>query len=47
MELTVSGDVPGITAERFQEIAQAAKDGCPVSNALVGNVEITLEATLV
>lgn len=47
MELTVSGEVPGITPERFQEIASAAKDGCPVSNALAGNVEITLEATLV
>ena len=38
--------VPGITAEKFQEIAQATKLGCPVSRAL-GGVEISLEAELV
>lgn len=46
MALTVRGTVPGIDAERFVEIAGIAKDGCPVSNALVGNVEITLDAAL-
>ena len=46
MALSVRGDVPGITADSFQEAASEAKDGCPVSNALAGNVEITLEATL-
>jgi len=46
MELTVVGDVDGITEEKFQELANAAKDGCPVSQALAGNVEITLEASL-
>lgn len=46
MHLTVTGTVPGIDAVRFSEIAQLAKNGCPVSNALAGNVEITLEATL-
>jgi osmotically inducible protein OsmC len=47
MALTVVGQVPGIDADAFAELAEEAKLGCPVSNALVGNVEITLEATLV
>lgn len=46
MELTVIGNVEGITEEKFQELAEAAKDGCPVSQALAGNVEISLHATL-
>lgn len=46
MELTVVGDVDGISEEKFQELADAAKDGCPVSQALAGNVEITLDASL-
>ncbi len=46
MELSVSGVVEGIDEETFQELAQAAKDGCPVSQALAGNVPITLEAAL-
>lgn len=41
--LTVTGRVPGMTAEQFQEKAEAAKEGCPVSQAL--SVPITLEAT--
>ena len=47
MALSVRGDVPGMSAEDFAEAAAEAKDGCPVSNALAGNVEITLEAALV
>ncbi|HEU4321134.1 MAG TPA: OsmC family peroxiredoxin [Acidimicrobiia bacterium] len=46
MALTVVGDVEGIDEEKFQELAQAAKNGCPVSQALAGNVDITLEASL-
>ena len=30
------GEVPGIDDEEFQEIAEAAKNGCPVSKALAG-----------
>ena len=41
--LTVAGVVPGLTAEQFDEAAQAAKAGCPVSQAL--SVPITLEVT--
>jgi osmotically inducible protein OsmC len=42
--LKVTGAVPGITAEQFQEAAEGAKEGCPVSQALKA-VPITLEAT--
>jgi osmotically inducible protein OsmC len=43
--LLVSAKVPGLTAEQFQEFAEGAKAGCPVSKALAG-IPITLEATL-
>jgi osmotically inducible protein OsmC len=46
MELEVVGDVDGITADEFLALAEAAKNGCPVSQALAGNVEITLNASL-
>lgn len=46
MELAVVGNVRGITDEKFQELAEQAKEGCPVSQALAGNVEISLEASL-
>lgn len=41
--LTVTGSVPGITAEQFLEAAESAKVACPVSQAL--SVPISLEAT--
>lgn len=44
--LEVRGTVPGIDAARFAELAEAAKDGCPISGALKGNVELSVEATL-
>jgi len=47
MALSVTGAVPGMNTADFATHAAAAKDGCPVSNALKGNVEITAEATLV
>jgi lipoyl-dependent peroxiredoxin len=46
MQLTVRGEVDGIDDAEFEQVAQAAKDGCPVSNAL-GGVEIFLDASLV
>ncbi|MFD3006009.1 OsmC family protein [Thermus tengchongensis] len=46
IELIAEAEVPGITPEKFQEIAQAAKEGCPVSRALGAVKEITLEARL-
>ena len=44
--LVVNGDVPGISDAKFQEIGEAAKTGCPVSKALAGVKNITLQATL-
>lgn len=44
--LTVRGTVPGIDAAEFARLADVAKDGCPVSGALKGNVELSVEATL-
>ncbi|HUG08660.1 MAG TPA: OsmC family peroxiredoxin [Acidimicrobiia bacterium] len=46
MQLEVVGDVEGISEEEFQELAAAAKDGCPVSQALAGNVDISIVARL-
>jgi osmotically inducible protein OsmC len=45
IHLTSEATVPDIDEETFQEHAEAAKDGCPVSKALAG-AEITLDATL-
>jgi osmotically inducible protein OsmC len=45
VHLTTTAHVPDLDDETFQELAAAAKDGCPVSKALAGT-EITLDATL-
>ena len=44
--LTVRGNVPGIDPATFASLAEAAKDGCPISAALKGNVALSVEATL-
>lgn len=44
--LKVVGQVPGLDAAGFAAAAEAAKDGCPISSALKGNVELSVEATL-
>jgi lipoyl-dependent peroxiredoxin len=44
--LTVRGWVPGATAEAFAAAAEATRDGCPISQALIGNVALSVEATL-
>lgn len=44
--ITVRGRVPEIDQDRFEEAARAASEGCPISGALKGNVEITVEARL-
>ena len=46
MEVDVHGSVPGVDQEAFQRLADEGEQGCPVSNALRGNVEIVLTATL-
>jgi osmotically inducible protein OsmC len=45
--LTVRGTVPGMSEEAFRTEAEAAKDGCPISGALKGNVELSVDASLV
>lgn len=45
-ELTVRGTVAGLDAAKFTELAEAAKDGCPVSQALKGNVALSVDAQL-
>lgn len=45
IDLITTAEVPGIDDATFQQAAQAAKEGCPVSQALSA-VEITLNATL-
>jgi lipoyl-dependent peroxiredoxin len=46
IELSTVGQVPGIDGAAFQQAAEGAKAGCPVSRALAGVPEITLEASL-
>jgi len=45
-ELDVVGVVPGMDEAAFDAAAQDAKDNCPVSRALAGNVELSVSATL-
>jgi lipoyl-dependent peroxiredoxin len=47
MVLNVRGRVPGLDAEGFQSAAEQGEQGCPISNALRGNVDIQLNASLV
>ncbi|MEP7002014.1 MAG: OsmC family peroxiredoxin [bacterium] len=46
MKLTVKVVAPGLDDAQFQAIAAATKEGCPVSSALKGNVQIELTASL-
>ena len=44
--LSVRGRVSGISKDEFEKLAEEAKSGCPVSQALKGNVELKLHASL-
>jgi lipoyl-dependent peroxiredoxin len=44
--LEVRGKVPNIDEAAFVKAAEAAKDGCPISSALKGNVDLSVKATL-
>ena len=44
--IVVTGRVPGVDEEAFARAAAAAGEGCPISGALKGNVEITVEPAL-
>jgi osmotically inducible protein OsmC len=46
MAITIRGEVEGIDENAFRKAAEGAKENCPVSQALKGNVEITLDAAL-
>jgi len=44
--IVVRGRVPDIDQGAFNDAARAAGEGCPISGALKGNVEVTVEAIL-
>ena len=44
--LDVQGAVPGMDEAAFREAAEGAKENCPVSQALKGNVELVVNARL-
>ena len=46
-KLIVKGTVPGIDKATFERLADDAKDNCPISAALRGNVQLSVEPTLV
>lgn len=46
MDLSVRGEVPGMSADEFAEAAETAKNDCPVSKALSGNVAIGVRSEL-
>ncbi|WP_434994647.1 OsmC family protein [Arthrobacter sp. Ld5] len=46
IRLTLDATVPGLSEEDFQRLAQGAKEGCPVSQALAAVKDISLTATL-
>jgi lipoyl-dependent peroxiredoxin len=46
MDLDVVGRVPDIDQAEFERVANGTKTGCPISRAIVGNVDIRLNARL-
>jgi lipoyl-dependent peroxiredoxin len=46
IDLRVRGEVDGVDEDTFRQAAEQAKENCPVSQALKGNVEVTLDASL-
>jgi len=46
MHLDVKASVPNLDDATFQRLARETKDGCPVSKALKGNVDLQVNATL-
>jgi lipoyl-dependent peroxiredoxin len=45
-ELEVRGDVPGADPAKFAQAAEDAKENCPISRALKGNVKLSVKANL-
>jgi osmotically inducible protein OsmC len=46
MQITIRGRVEGLDEDGFRRAAEDAKENCPVSQALKGNVEVSVEASL-
>jgi len=46
MHITVRGTVDGLDDSGFQNLAKKGEEGCPISSAIRGNVEITLDPHL-
>ena len=46
MRVTMRGQVEGIDENGFREAAENAKENCPVSQALKGNVDVSVDASL-
>lgn len=46
MHLDVRGEIPGVDSETFSRMAQEADQKCPVSNAIRGNVQTSVNARL-
>ncbi|TME27084.1 MAG: OsmC family peroxiredoxin [Chloroflexi bacterium] len=44
--LDVRGEVPGLDAEKFKQAAEGAKENCPISRALKGNVNLSVTPSL-
>ena len=44
--LKVVGEVPDMSEDDFRQAAEDAKNGCPISGAMQGNVELSVEASL-
>ena len=44
--LTVRGSVPGLDADGFRQAAEGAKENCPISQALKGNVQLSVQPSL-
>ncbi|MEK6207996.1 MAG: OsmC family peroxiredoxin [Chloroflexota bacterium] len=45
-EIEVKGDIPGADAAKFTKAAEDAKENCPISRALKGNVKLSVKANL-
>jgi osmotically inducible protein OsmC len=46
MRLKIRGEVEGLDEDGFRQAAEEAKENCPVSQALKGNVDVSVEASL-
>jgi osmotically inducible protein OsmC len=44
--IEVTGRIPGFDEQQFAQAARAAGEGCPISGALKGNVDISVDASL-